>query len=103
MRNFEPRREINGDLELSTFCLDTLEEESRWQLLQANSNKDLVGRTEVATSVFLDAGLTADPDWVPERHVNIVGWPDEEEIRKGIAQSLYAAQRFIARTESVAV
>lgn len=82
--------------------MDDLEGPQRWELLQANANKPLYGRTELAAVVFVEEGLTADPDWDPERHVNIIGWPDEEEVRKGISQSLYAAQRFIPRTASAA-
>jgi hypothetical protein len=75
--------------------MDRLSDDERWRLLQLHLNKPICGRTELAKQKFIDQGLAAMADWNPERHVNIVGWPDVEEERKVIAQALYASQLFI--------
>jgi hypothetical protein len=41
-------------------------------------------------SAVLDVGLRLDPDDVPPRHANIVGWPDEKDANWAIAQELSA-------------
>lgn len=94
VRVFLPRREHSGRWALSTFCVDRLDEMARWSLLKQYVDP-LVARVELHTDVFRDAGLTVAPDWVPERHVNIVNWPEEEEARTSIAQELHRAQALI--------
>jgi hypothetical protein len=86
--------EEGGILALSTFCVDQLEEEQRWELLRKHVNP-IFGRTELPKQKFIKEGLTPIPDWQPDRHVNIVGWPAAEEECKSIAQALYDEQRFI--------
>lgn len=99
-RNFKPRLDkSSGQLELSTFCIDELDNEQRWQLLDSVSDKPpILGRAEIRKDRFVRAGLTADPDWNPARHVNIVGWPKDEDDRLVVVQELYAAHAFVPRT-----
>lgn len=95
-RQFKPRLEDSGRFELSTYCVDQLDEQGRWELLEKHV-KPLVARAELGTHVFRDAGLTVDPDWDPERHINIVDWPEDEEARNSIAQLIHDKQRPFVR------
>lgn len=96
-RNFMPRREADGTWALSTFCIDGLDDDARWARLQLHNTKPLLGRCELQLQAFREEELLADPDWNPEGHVNILGWPVDEEVRKNISQRLYAVQRFVGR------
>jgi hypothetical protein len=100
-RVFMPRHEPSTDrLELSTYCVDGLEESGRWAILALHVIP-LVARVDLDVKVFKDAGLEVDADWVPDNHVNILGWPQELERRKEIAQeALCVAQRFTLREAS---
>lgn len=96
-RVFEPDLE-NGRYELSTFCVDELNEDERWELLGLHVRPQVVARAELTTAAIRNAGLTPDPDWDPERHVNVIGWPDDEAEQKIIAQtSLANMQKFSLR------
>ena len=96
-RVFQPDLE-NGRYELSTFCVDELEEEDKWQLLELHVRPRVVARADLTTAAIRAAGLIPDPDWDPERHVNVVGWPEDEAEQKIIAQtSLATMQRFAVR------
>lgn len=86
-RQFRPRLE-GGRWELSTFCMDGLPEQERWLLLEAHVRPQVVARAEVGPVHVESAQLLLDPDWNPERHVNIVGWPDEEDAQLSRAQVL---------------
>lgn len=55
----------------------------------------LLSRAEV---VF-DVGLHFDPDKTPERHANIVGWPDRKEEQKLLAIKIAGASE-VVRYES---
>jgi hypothetical protein len=78
--------------------MDDLSDGERWLLLDEHSNnKPIPARTELTTSAIALAGLVLDADWNPARHVNIVGWPQEEEQRQSCQQVLLAEQRFFLR------
>ena len=99
-RAFMPRPEDSGRLALSTFCVDGLEEIERWSLLGLHVTP-LLARVEKRAQSFRDAGLIVDPDNIPERHVNVLGWPLEREACKAIAQeSLCTMQKFVLRPAS---
>lgn len=84
--------------ELSSYCMDGLSEAARWELLDLHSDKPPIrARAEFNIFVILEAGLTTEIDWEPPRHVNIVGWPNEEERRKSAQQVLVARQIFVSR------
>lgn len=97
-KHFRPRAEPSGRLALSTYCVDQLTEEQCWELLELHVRPAVVARSELETRVFSDAGLVVDPDWIPERHVNVVGWPVEDEVIASITHEvLFRAQRPIPR------
>ncbi|WP_303748376.1 hypothetical protein [Stenotrophomonas pigmentata] len=96
VKNFKPRL-IEGRLELSSFCVDQLGDTEVWELLDAHLNKPAIGRAQFEIGHFHESGLEHDPDWHPERHVNILGWPDKEEEQTSIAQVLYRKQVYLKR------
>ena len=96
VRQFQPDL-YNGRWELSTFSVDGLDDASKWGLMDLHSDKPVVAKSELATSDVTVAGLLLAPDWDPERHVNLLGWPDTEDGRKSMAQVLHAKQRFVLR------
>lgn len=100
LKNFRPRQEKEtGRLALSSFCLDNLDDNARWALLDTvSSNAPNPARAELKVSHIESIGLSADPDWHPERHVNIIDWPAEEDAQTSLTQSLYANQALCTRT-----
>jgi len=95
-KSFLPREDPGiGEMALSTFRVDGLQEEMIWEIGQneiaSKAGRSLKGRCDLPTQVYTTCGLTADFDNQPLRHVNIVGWPQEEEKRLAIAQELAAA------------
>lgn len=87
-KHLKPRRAESGRWELSSFCMDGLAECERWLLLAQYVKPDVVARAELLPSDVQDATLTLDVDWNPERHVNIVGWPELEIEQVSMAQVL---------------
>ena len=78
--------------------MDSLGDDTRWAVLDRNSNKaPIPARSELHRSAILDEGLTLDPNWAPEYHVDVVEWPEEESEQTSVAQALYAAQNCIVR------
>lgn len=88
---------FQGRWELSTFCVDGIDEVARWELLDLHGDRPTVGRCELRVELILEVGLTIEPDWKPERHVNVVGWPESEDGRLSIAQALRDRQNFFLR------
>jgi hypothetical protein len=98
-KHFRPRPEESGRLALSTYCIDELDDEACWILLELHVKPAVVARAELLVQVLRDAGLTADADWDPERHVNIIDWPTADEEIVSISQEvLFRAQKPILRT-----
>jgi hypothetical protein len=77
--------------------MDDLSETLRWSLLDLNSDKQVVGRADLSNTVVNSAGLALDPNWEPERHVNIVGWPVDEVESTQAAQELFAKHVCVQR------
>ncbi len=97
-KHFRPRAEESGRLALSTYCVDELDDDACWKLLELHVKPAVVARAELPVQVFRDARLTADPDWDPERHVNVIDWPTaDEEIASITQEALYLAQKPILR------
>jgi hypothetical protein len=92
-RCFLPKMEANGRWERSSFCMDGLGESAKWNILDRHSDKPVVARSDLLKAVVSDAQLSLDPDWDPERHVNIVGWADDRAAQKSAAQLLSRDQR----------
>ena len=83
---------------LSTYCVDELPEAACWELLEIHVKPAVVARSELLAQVFRNATLTVDPDWDPERHVNIIDWPTADEEITLIAQEILSeAQRLVMR------
>jgi hypothetical protein len=55
-----------------------------------NQPKNLHGRADIQALNILETNLQINPDNIPTRHANIVGWPELKEERKSIAQELAA-------------
>lgn len=54
-------------------------------------HKPLAGRADFNCDSIRhipNASLDLDDNWVPPRHVDIVGWPEHEDAQKSIAQAL---------------
>lgn len=96
VRNFKPRL-IAGRLELSSFCVDEMDDQEVWVLLDSHLDKPAIGRAQLGVARVAGEGLEPHPDWDPERHVNILGWPAEEERQASLAQMLYGIQTYLRR------
>lgn len=97
-KHFRPRAEESGRLALSTYCMDDLSDGQCWELLALHVKPAVVARAELPTQVFRDSRLEVDPDWDPERHVNVIGWPAaDEEIASITQEVLFRAQKPILR------
>jgi hypothetical protein len=80
--------------------MDEFTEDERWALLDQHCDRDqVVARSELAHAAVLEANLLLDPDWDPERHVNILGWKRDTAADKSSAQVLLDRQRCIARAQ----
>ena len=77
--------------------MDGLSEPEKWKTLDRHSDKPVVARSELTESAVSAVGLSLDPDWKPERHVNIVGWNDDLGAQKSAAQHLSVIQRCVIR------
>ncbi|MBI4651268.1 hypothetical protein HY745_08300 [Candidatus Desantisbacteria bacterium] len=78
-----------SNLKLSIFRIVGLEENEIWEMGKKNiSDKNLHGRAEISPMDINKAGLKIDPDNIPERHANIIGWPDEKSARQMAAIEL---------------
>lgn len=102
-KNFLPRpNKQTNRLEKSTLCLQEVDEELAWNLLQhASPVREVLGRADLDVADILLTGLELDIDWTPERHVNLIAWPadapEAEADRTTIAQSLHKAHRWVRR------
>jgi hypothetical protein len=82
------RNEAKARLELSTFCMDRLDPADIWSFLEANLNAPQHARADFSCRSILGVPLLLDPNWEPEHHVDIHGWPDQPERRKDLQQTL---------------
>lgn len=98
-KHFRPRPEGCGRMALSTYCVDDLDDAERWQLLELHVKPAVVARAELFVKVIRDAQLTVDSDWDPDRHVNVIGWPESDEAITTLAMDvLFLAQKPFLRT-----
>ena len=85
-----------SDLRLSVFRIDNLSELEIWKIgfkkviAKMNQPRNLHGRADIQALKILENNLQIDPDNIPPRHANIIGWPELKEERKSIAQELAA-------------
>lgn len=61
---------------MSTFCIDNLSDSEAVALIEGATRKQHA-HAVIKADAIRDIGLQIDPDWQPERHVNIVGWGDD--------------------------
>jgi hypothetical protein len=82
-------RWLNGRWELSSFCIDQLDEQNIWLLLRSQfPDRPPQARSDFNAGDIAAVPLIIDPNWVPERHVDICGWPESEDAQASIVQSL---------------
>jgi hypothetical protein len=83
-------------LELSVQRIESLTEDEIWDLgrlviSQMTSPKPtLYGVAEIKANVIERVKLSIIPDTLPDRHANIVNWPDDRSLQLSIAQELAA-------------
>jgi len=91
------------DLRLSVFRIDGLQLEEIWEIGQKkvmdamHQLKVLYGIADVKVSKVQENNLKVDPDNRPPRHANIIGWPEEKEKQKIIAQELAAEAKLVLK------
>ena len=91
-----PQQEVSGRWALSTFRVDGLTDAQRRAFGQAwadrfQGGRDLKAYCALAVRLFEsahDGQLRAEFDDDPRRHVNVVGWPDDEPTQLAIALDL---------------
>jgi len=82
------------DLKLSVFRTNGLTENDIWEIGKKEvmqklaAPRTLYGRAEIKALKVQETGLSIEPDNIPPRHANIVGWPKEKSERKSIALQL---------------
>jgi hypothetical protein len=57
-------------------------------------NKELFGRADISALIVLSKRLQVVISEPPERHANIIGWPDDPSTKLSIAQELAADATF---------
>lgn len=59
--------------------------------------KSILGRADINACNVTERDLKVVPNESPERHANIVGWPEEKSKQKAIAIEIAAEARFYKR------
>lgn len=80
-----------GDLRLSVFRTSGLNERDIWGIgedVGRESKRNLHGRGDFLAGEVTRVNLDIDPDDIPLRHANVVGWPPEKHRQQLIAQKL---------------
>lgn len=91
------------DLRLSVYRIDGLQIEEIWEIGQREvidamgQPKILYGIADVKVSTVQENNLKVEPDDRPPRHANIIGWPEEKEKQKIIAQELAAGAKLVLK------
>ena len=88
---FLPRLE-DGVLVLSTFRIDGLSESEVHALGKKHRSEKYKGSGVFSATArpLAEGRIKLDPDNVPDRHVSVVGWPEEKGEQKLIAQAMAA-------------
>lgn len=77
---------------LSVFRIKELSEAKIWEIgerfVSQPLSKNLYGRADIVVAVIQNVGLQIDPDNIPPRHANIIGWPKEKSEQKLLAIEL---------------
>ena len=80
-------------------CLEELPEDEGWNLLQRGSVRPVLGRAELKVEDIRLTELSVEADWVPDRHVNLIGWTDDPAHETSVAQQLLDCHRFVAKPQ----
>jgi hypothetical protein len=84
-----------SDGKLSVFAIAGLAEEAVWLLghtyVAAPTGKTLHARADITTRVVAEVGLQMDPDNIPPRDANVIGWPAGKSEQKLKAEMLAEA------------
>jgi hypothetical protein len=89
---------------LSVFRIDNLSETEIWKIgfnkviSKMNPPRNLHGRADILALNILENNLQIEPDNIPPRHADIVGWPELKEEQKSIAQELAAKASLMLHT-----
>ena len=86
-RAFMPRKETR---ELSVFRTAGLSEAKIWELAAIRVKSNPKARAVVSPQDVVASGLEVDPDNIPPRHANIVGWPAGKDAQMSHAVELAA-------------
>ncbi|MDY7000562.1 MAG: hypothetical protein SVS15_02120 [Thermodesulfobacteriota bacterium] len=82
------------DLKLSVYRVEGLTDQELWEIGENSvaqpSGRTLHGSAEILASRVLEKDLNIDPDDIPPRHANVIGWPQEKHEQKSVAQELAA-------------
>lgn len=84
----------NNNLKLSVFRIVGLSNADIWKIgeekvvKRMKVSRTLYGIAEIKVAVVQEKKLKLDIDNNPERHANIIGWPEEKSERKLIAMEL---------------
>jgi hypothetical protein len=78
------------DNKLSVFHTESMSYNQIWHLADHNlvSEIRITKRADIKVRSVKDVNLDIDPDYNPEHHVNIIGWPNEKHEQKVIAIKL---------------
>jgi hypothetical protein len=87
----------SGRVELSTFCIDNLSDSEAVELIEGATRRQHA-HAVIKTESIVEIGLQIDPDWQPERHVNIVGWADDPNAEHVI---MATAQRIVHAVDRI--
>lgn len=91
-------------LKLSVFRIDNISEPEIWKIgikkviNKMNKPTNLHGRADIQALNIIDSKLQIEPDNIPPRHANIIGWPELKEKQKSIAQELAAKASLMLHT-----
>ncbi len=80
---------VNGRSETSVFRVVGLDDnELRGLGREIRPDRTLKGIANIQADIVYGADLQFDPDNTPERHANIIGWPNDKADQKELAQEL---------------
>ena len=92
-RHYRPKKSDAGRLELSTFCIQDLAEGEKWsfldKMIKAPDDK-VPARVDIDVSFIRSLLLDIDENWIPPRHVDIIGWGEQDNVQQSVRQRMSA-------------
>ena len=88
------------DKRLSVFRTSDISEDEIWNIgddVGRKRAKELLGRADIGSLSVYEAGLSIDPNDIPLRHANIIGWPDDNSAIKLAAVELAQKAKLILK------